>query len=53
MRKRFNIHQILSDPKLRKDLMVSTIQAMQNREGIDTTKEQAERAYLRVRGGKS
>ena len=50
MKKRFNVKKILSDQKLKRELMVSTIQAIQNREGINTTKEQAELAYLKVVG---
>ena len=43
--KRVNVKAILADPDLRRKLMVSTIQATQAREGIDTTEEQADRAY--------
>jgi len=43
--KRVNVKAILADPDLRRNLMVSTIQATQAREGIDTTYEQADRAY--------
>ncbi|MYF79710.1 MAG: hypothetical protein F4180_07645 [Chloroflexi bacterium] len=46
--KRFNIKTILADPDLRRNLMVSTIQAIQAREGINTTNEQADRAYYIV-----
>ena len=46
--RRINIKAILADPDLRRKLMVSTIQATQAREGIDTTKEQADRAYYVV-----
>lgn len=46
--KRVNIKAILADPDLRRKLMVSTIQATQAREGIDTTEEQADRAYYVV-----
>lgn len=48
--KRINIKAILADPAKRRKLMVATIQATQAREGIDTTKEQAERAYDHVKG---
>lgn len=48
--KRINIKAILADPAKRRELMVATIQATQAREGIDTTKEQAERAYDHVKG---
>ena len=46
--KRVNLKAILADPDLRRKLMVSTIQATQAREGIDTTEEQADRAYYVV-----
>jgi len=49
--KRVNIKAILADPDLRRKLMVSTIQATQAREGIETTPEQAERAYYVVTEG--
>ncbi len=42
---RVNIRAILADPALRRELMVATIQATQNREGISTTRAQAEAAY--------
>jgi hypothetical protein len=47
-RRRFNVRKILSDPDLRRRLMVRTIQATQAREGIETTEEQAQRAYYIV-----
>jgi hypothetical protein len=43
--RRVNIQRILTDKDLRRRLMVSTIQATQAREGIETTTEQAARAY--------
>ena len=46
--KRVNIKQILSNLKQKKELMVGAIQFLQNIEGIDTTKEQAETAYDKV-----
>ena len=46
--RRVNVKAILADPDLRRKLMVSTIQATQAREGIDTTEEQADRAYYVV-----
>ncbi|MYJ94168.1 MAG: hypothetical protein F4053_00775 [Proteobacteria bacterium] len=49
--RRVNIKAILADPNLRRKLMVSTIQATQAREGIDTTEEQADRAYYVVSEG--
>jgi hypothetical protein len=42
---RVNIRKILSDPSQRRELIVRVIIATQAREGIDTTREQAERAY--------
>lgn len=45
---RVNIKAILADQDLRRELMVPTIQAVQAREGIDTTRDQAERAYYVV-----
>jgi len=47
-RKRVDLKAILADEDLRRDLMVSTIQATQAREGIETTEEQADRAYYVV-----
>ena len=49
--KRINVRAILANPDLRRKLMVSTIQATQAREGIDTTEEQADRAYYVVSEG--
>ena len=48
---RVNVKAILADPDLRRKLMVRTIQATQAREGIETTEEQAERAYYVVTEG--
>lgn len=48
---RADLRAILADPDLRRELMVRTIQATQAREGIETTKEQAERAYYAVTEG--
>ena len=48
---RVDVKAILADPDLRRKLMVRTIQATQAREGIDTTEEQAERAYYMVTEG--
>ena len=45
---RVNVKAILADPDLRRKLMVRTIQATQSREGIETTEEQAEKAYYVV-----
>lgn len=47
-RRRVNVRAILADKNLRRALMVPTIQATQAREGIETTREQAERAYYVV-----
>lgn len=46
---RVNILGILADHTARRDLMVSVIIATQAREGVVTTREQAERAYDHVR----
>ena len=48
---RVNVKAILTDPDLRRKLMVRTIRATQAREGIETTEEQAERAYYVVTEG--
>ena len=42
---RVNIRAILADAQLRRRLMVPTIIAIQAREGIVTSREQAEAAY--------
>ena len=47
--KRFDIKKILLDPILRKDLIVNSIIFIQGIEGVDTSKEQAERSYLVIR----
>lgn len=49
--RRVNVKQILGDPDLRRRLMVSTIQATQAREGIETSEDQAKRAYYVVSEG--
>jgi hypothetical protein len=46
--KRVNLRAILADADLRRKLMVSTIQATQAREGIETSTAQASRAYYVV-----
>jgi hypothetical protein len=46
--KRIKVKDILADADLRRKLMVSTIQATQAREGIETTYEQADHAYYVV-----
>lgn len=43
--RRVNIRSILADPHLRRELMVGVIVATQAREGITTTRAQAEAAY--------
>ena len=48
-RKRFDIKGILADPVLRKKWMVACIISTQAVAGIKITKEQAERAYDKVR----
>lgn len=45
------VKAILAEPDLRRKLMVRTIQATQARAGIETTEEQAERAYYVVTEG--
>jgi len=47
-RRRFDIKAILSDPVLRRRLLIPTIIATQAREGITTTYDQAAAAYDRV-----
>ncbi|MCI0628303.1 MAG: BREX-1 system adenine-specific DNA-methyltransferase PglX [Acidobacteria bacterium] len=49
--KRVDLKKILADSDLRRKLMVSTIQATQAREGIQTTAAQASRAYYVVTEG--
>mgnify|MGYP006919328923 CR=1 FL=1 len=48
MSRRVDIKAILADPVQRKEMMVRTIIAIQAREGIMTTLEQAEAAYDKV-----
>lgn len=50
---RVNIKAILADPILRREMMVETLIAIQAREGIETTREQAERAYDAIQEEKS
>lgn len=50
-KRRIDVKGILADPDLRRKLMVPTIQATQAREGIETTREQADRAYYVVTEG--
>jgi hypothetical protein len=49
MNKRFNIKALLADPVKRRELCVRCIIATQAREGITTTRAQAEAAYDKVR----
>jgi len=44
-KRRVEIRDVLADPHERRELMIRTIIATQAREGIDVTREQAERAY--------
>jgi hypothetical protein len=46
--KRVDLKAILSDPTKRRELMIRSIIAMQAREGITTTYEQAARAYDKI-----
>src|SRR5260221_857959 len=46
--KRVPLREILKDPDRRRELMISTIQATQAREGIRTSEKQASRAYFVV-----
>ena len=47
-KRRVDLRGILAKPDLRRELMIRTLQATQAREGIETTREQAERAYYVV-----
>jgi len=51
--KRVNIKQILSDSQKKRELLVGAIQFLQNIEGIDTTREQAETAYDKIQSGET
>jgi ribosomal protein L17 len=50
-RKRFDLMSILKDPVLKRELLTSLIKDIQNREGINTTMEQAKSAYDKVEKG--
>jgi len=50
--KRVDIKAILADPKKRRDMVVGSIIATQAREGVHTTREQAEAAYDKVHAEK-
>lgn len=47
-RRRVHVRDILDDPVERRELMINTIIATQAREGIEVTREQAERAYDKI-----
>ena len=47
--KRYDIKRLLGNRALRKQMMEGAIKALQNREGINTTEEDAERAYEKVK----
>jgi hypothetical protein len=51
--RRIDVRSILMDERLRRELMVDVIVATQAREGIETTREQAERAYDAIRTERS
>jgi FtsZ-interacting cell division protein ZipA len=51
--KRVDIKSILQDPAKRKQLFVDTLIAIQAREGIETSQEQAEQAYEKIQIEKS
>jgi len=46
--KRVDLKAILDCPRCKRNLMVTTIIAIQAREGVTTTREQAEQAYDRI-----
>ena len=46
---RIDIRSILGDPRMRKMLMVDSIITIQAREGIITSKIQAEKAYDKIK----
>lgn len=50
-RRRVDIRKILQDPDLGRELFIPTLQATQAREDIETTRDQAERAYYVVTQG--
>ena len=51
--RRVNIRAILANPAERRKMFVSTLIAIQAREGITTTQEQAEAAYDRLQEEKA
>ena len=46
--RRVNLRAILSDPTLRRELMVATLRATHAREGIHTTQQHAEDTYDKI-----
>jgi len=50
--RRLDVKAILRDPVLRRELMVQSLIAIQARERITTTRQQAEAAYDRVQAEK-
>jgi len=48
MARRVDLKALLADPAQRRELMVSAIVAIQATAGIETTREQAEEAYLKA-----
>lgn len=50
LEKRINVKEILRDPGLRRAMLVPALQAIQHREGVMTTREQAEAAYAKILG---
>jgi len=51
--RRVNIRAILADPENRRKIVVEALIATQAREGITTTREQAEAAYDKVQAEKA
>lgn len=51
-RSRVDVRALLADEHLRQSMIVGVIVATQAREGIDTSVEQATKAYLAVRRGR-
>ena len=45
---RINMTELLANPEQRRELMVRVIMATQLREGVETSREQAEAAYDKV-----
>jgi len=53
LKRRVDLKAILADSKKRRELLVDTIIAIQAREGIATTLEQAEAAYDKAQADKA